>query len=243
MVDPSAFSRVIPSTEIRPAFVSIAVTSPSTPLNSPRNTCTLSPFTMANRFRLCFSCHDVSKLLDDTPGDGIQSNFKASSPNPPRNYSYAWGSGADVNEHVAHIMNYIGPFWDCDWDSTTSGAGGTDGLDCMTACASCHNVHGAVGSCDTINDVMIRDGSLAGRSGYGFSYVIEDVGSGGYPWVTSIGATQSISVGAIFRNNSSDMCGGSMCHGNPAPPSDCSYDASGSSWGTYLEYYRPYTKY
>ena len=30
---------------------------------------------------------------------GIDSNFKASAPNPPRNYSCALGSGADVNEH------------------------------------------------------------------------------------------------------------------------------------------------
>ena len=48
--------------------------------------------TMAdNAFRLCFDCHDSSKIFDNTPGDGIDSNFKASLPNPPREYSYAWG--------------------------------------------------------------------------------------------------------------------------------------------------------
>jgi hypothetical protein len=34
------------------------------------------------------------------------------------------------------------------------------------------------------------------------------------------------------------MCGGSMCHGNPAPPAGSSYNASGNGFGTYLEYYR-----
>ena len=192
-----------------------------------------------NAFRLCFDCHDSSMILDDTPGDGIDSNFKASRPNPPRNYSYAWGSGADTNEHVAHIMNYVGPFSDSDWDTGTIGPGGQNGRDTMTMCFSCHNVHGAEGSHGSTNEAMIRDGILAGRTGYGFSYVIEDVGNGGYPWVTSTDATQSTSVGAIFRNNTADMCGGSMCHGTPAPPSGSSYNASGSSWGTFLEYFRP----
>ncbi len=85
----------------------------------------------------------------------------------------------------------------------------------------------------------MRDGSLVGRSGYGFSYVVEDVASGGYPWVTSQGATKATSVGAILRLNTSNMCGGVLCHGNPTAPPGSSYDASGSSWGTYLEYYRP----
>jgi hypothetical protein len=190
-------------------------------------------------FRLCFDCHDSSQILDDTPGDGIDSNFKASLPNPPRNYSYAWGSGADTNEHVAHIMNYIGPFSDSDWDMTTDGPGGSSGSDSMTMCFACHNIHGAAGSHGSTNEAMIRDGILAGRTGYGFSYVVEDVGSGGYPWVTSTGATRSTSTGAIFRNNTANMCAGSMCHGSPTPPPGSSYDASGSSWGTYLEYYRP----
>jgi len=191
-------------------------------------------------FRLCFDCHNADNIFDDTPGDGLDTNFKASLPNPPRNYSYAWGSGADVNEHVSHILNYTGPFADSDWDAATNGPGGQDGRDTMTACSSCHNVHGAAGNCGATNEPMIRDGVLVGRSGYGFSYVIEDVGAGGYPMVTSIEATQSISVGAIFRNNTADMCGGSMCHGNPDPPLDCGYDATGSSWESYLEYYRPW---
>jgi hypothetical protein len=193
-----------------------------------------------NAFRLCFACHDPSALLDDTPGDGIDSSFKASSPNPPRSYSYAWGSGADVNEHVSHIMNYIGPFSDSDWDMATNGTGGSNGSDSMTMCFACHNVHGADGSNGSTNEAMIRDGILAGRTGYDFSYVIEDAGSGGYPWVTSSGATRSSSTGAIFRNNTANMCAGSMCHGTPTPPSGSSYDATGSSWGTFLEYYRPW---
>ncbi|UCE59646.1 MAG: hypothetical protein JSU63_19655, partial [Phycisphaerales bacterium] len=32
-------------------------------------------------FRLCFECHDSTVTFDDTPGDGIASNFKASLPN------------------------------------------------------------------------------------------------------------------------------------------------------------------
>jgi len=194
-------------------------------------------------FRLCFDCHDSSKILDDTPGDGITSNFKCSLPNPPKNYSYACGSGADVNEHVAHVMNYIGPFSDSDWDTNTTGTGGSNGRDSMTGCSGCHNVHGAVGAEGSSNEAMIRDGGLAGRTGYGFSYVIEDVGAGGYPLVTSTGATQANSVGSIFRNDMANMCGGSMCHGDPDPPSGSSYDASGSSWGTYLEYYRPWESF
>ncbi len=196
-----------------------------------------------NASRLCFNCHDASKILDDTPGNGITSNFKASLPNPPRNYSYAWGSGADVNEHVSHTMNYIGPFWDCDWDNATTGTGGSNGNDCLMLCSSCHNVHGCTSLMGSTNEVMIRDGNLIGRTGYGFSYVVEDAGNGGYPWVTSSGATQSNSIGAIFRNNTDNMCGGTMCHGTPTPPSASSYDASGSGWGTFIEYYRPYTKY
>ena len=193
-----------------------------------------------NAFRLCLNCHDTTKIFDDTPGDDINSNFKASLPNPPRNYSYAWGSGADVNEHVSHTMNYLGPFVDSDWDTGTTGAGGSDGRDSLMACISCHNVHGAVGIYGSTNEAMVRDGTLVGRTGYGFSYVIED---GLYPQMTSTGANKSNSVGSIFRNNTANMCGGSMCHGNPAPPAGSSYDATGSSWGTYLEYYRQWQNY
>jgi hypothetical protein len=190
-----------------------------------------------NAFRLCFDCHDSSKILDDVDTDGLDTNFKASLPNPPRNYSYAWSSGEGTNEHVTHIMNYTMADWDSDWDTGTTGPGPGD-YDSMRACSSCHNVHGAATTEGSTNEPMIRDGSLAGRTGYGFSYVIEDVLAGGYPWVTSTGATQQTSVGAIFRNNTANMCGGSMCHDNPAPPAGSSYNASGSGWGTYVEYYR-----
>jgi len=195
-------------------------------------------------FRLCFDCHDPSKLFDNTPGDGTDSNFKASLPNPPRNYSYAWGSGGDINEHVNHIMAYTGLSSDSDWDSETQGPGGLgSGCDSLTACSTCHNVHGAVGIYGSTNEAMVRDGTLVGRAGYGFSYVIEDLGSGGYPWVTSTGATQSTSTGAIFRNNTANMCGG--CHGSSTPLHQSNYDADDvdTGLGTYLEYYRPWEEY
>ena len=193
-------------------------------------------------FRLCFDCHDPGTVLDDTPGNGLDTNFKATQPNPPRNYSYSWGNGADVNEHVAHIMNYVMATWDSDWDESTTGVGPGD-WDSLNACSACHNVHGAAGIEGSTNEAMIRDGTLAGRpGGYGFSYVVEDTGAGGYPMVTSTGATASNSVGSIFRYNTeiNSMCGGSSCHDNPAPPTGSSYNATGYSWGTYLEYYRPW---
>jgi len=120
-------------------------------------------------------------------------------------------------------------------------------MDSMPACFGCHNVHGAVGAEGSSNEVMIRDGSLSGRlDGYGFSYVIEDVVADGYPMVTSAGATQATSVGAIFRKTpeTNNMCGGFTpgCHGT-ATPAGSSYDATGSSWDTYLEYYRPWQDY
>ena len=181
-------------------------------------------------FRLCFVCHNSSEILDDTPlGGPFDTNFEASLPNPPRDYSLVYGN----NDHVTHIMQYTALAWDSDWDTGTTGTGGSNGRDSLTACSSCHNVHGAAGSSGSTNEPMIRDGSLAGRAGYGFSYVIEDVSAGGYPMVTSTGATQSNSVGAIFRNNTANMC--FMCHGNHPPPAASSYDAS----GPYLEYYRP----
>ncbi len=191
-------------------------------------------------FRLCFECHLSDNVFDNIPGNGLKTNFKATPPNPPRNYSYAWGSGESTNEHVAHILNYVGPFADSDWDVNTSGPGGQNGRDTMTTCTSCHNVHGASGTHGSTNEAMIRDGVLVERNGYGFSYVIEDTAAGGYPWVTSQYANKMNSVGAVFRNNTGDMCGGSLCHDDPDPPPASSYDASGSAWGTYLEYYRPY---
>jgi hypothetical protein len=193
-------------------------------------------------FRLCFDCHDSSKIFDDTVGNGIDTNFKASLPNPPRDYSYAHGYGADTNEHVAHILNFVGSYWDSDWDNNTTGqwVWWEAGCDSLMTCPTCHNVHGAAGTQGSTNEAMIRDGSLAGRSGYGFSYVIEDTGIGGYPMVTSNGATQSTSVGAIFRSDVASMCGSSICHGHPDPPPESGYDATGSGYGTYLEYYRPW---
>ena len=190
-------------------------------------------------FRLCFDCHDSSQVFDFTPEDGINSNFKSSLPNPPQNYSYAWGSGSDRSEHTAHLLNFIGPFWDSDWDSLTTSADSINGCDSLLSCSSCHNVHGASGGHGSTNEPMIRDGMLAQRTGYDFTYVIPD---GDYPQVTSIGATQTNSVGAIFRNDTGNMCGGFMCHSNPSPPGD-SYDASGSGYGTYMEYYRPWQNY
>ena len=213
------------------------------PLMIPANfniTFSYNSLTMKNTaFRLCFNCHDAEKILDDTAGDGLRTNFKASLPNPPRNYSYAWVSSDDTNEHVAHIMQYTAPAWDSDWDTGTLGPGPGE-TDSMTACSSCHNVHGAAGNSGSTNESMIRDGSLAGRTGFGFSYVIED---GSYPQVTSDGANRLNSTGAIFRNGTGNMCAIATCHGTPDPPASPSYNATGSSYGTYLEYYRPWQNY
>ncbi|MGA1871517.1 MAG: thrombospondin type 3 repeat-containing protein [bacterium] len=182
-------------------------------------------------FRLCFKCHQSLALLDDDAGDGFHTNFKSSSSN------YSFSSGGDTNDHFTHIMSVMGPFSDSDWDINTTSPYGMQGCDSAITCSSCHNIHGAAGSEGSTNEAMIRDGSLSGRDGYGFSYLVEDVASGGYPMVTSSNATQSTSVGAIFRNNIGTMCGASLCHVNPSPTSS-SYDASGSGPGTYLEFYR-----
>ncbi|MDY6836836.1 MAG: hypothetical protein SWH78_02580 [Thermodesulfobacteriota bacterium] len=196
-----------------------------------------------NAFKLCFNCHDSYKLFDNTPGDGLDTNFKPSLPDPPMGYSYAYGSEWD-NNHRAHLLSFAGPYWDSDWDTGTIGGTGADGRESMITCSSCHNVHGAAAAqAGWTNEAMIRDGSLAGRTGYGFSYVVEDVASGGYPMVTSTGATQANSVGAVFRNNTDNMCGGSYCHDSPTSPPGSSYDATGIGWGTYLEYYRPWQDY
>ena len=201
-----------------------------------------------NAFRLCFTsfCHanDFNKIFDNTYEDGIQSNFKASLPNPPRNNSYAWGINKDRNEHYFHIISLPGTFADSDWDINTNSSNGQNGKDTLIACFTCHNVHGASGANGSTNEVMIRDGILVGRDGYAFSYLIENINAGGYPMVTSMGANQSNSIGAIFRNNTSDnMCGGSICHGNPTPPVGSSYDSIGSGLDSYLEYYRPWMNY
>ncbi|MGA1870602.1 MAG: thrombospondin type 3 repeat-containing protein [bacterium] len=182
-------------------------------------------------FRLCFNCHKSLALLDDDPGDGIYTNFKSSSP------KYSYGGGRDSNDHFTHIMSITGPFSDSDWDINTTSPYGMQGCDSTITCSSCHNIHGAAGTEGSTNEPMIRDGNLSGRDGYGFSYLVEDRASGGYPMVTSSNATQSNSVGAIFRNNIGTMCGASLCHVNPSP-NGSSYDASGSGPGTYLEFYK-----
>ena len=202
--------------------------------------------------RLCFSCHDSSKLFSEIfyPDDVIYSNFKfsgADCPTPPKLYTYGYTCGeADKNMHLLHLTmaNVAHRCSDSDWDETTQQDSGTLGADSAISCATCHNVHGAAGTLSSTNEPMIRDGSLAGRDGYGFSYVIED--ASGYPMVTSDGATQSNSVGAVFRNymdpipGSSSTCGGSQCHDPPAQP-DTVFDASGWTPGLDMEldYYRP----
>jgi hypothetical protein len=185
---------------------------------------------ITNAFRLCFSCHDGSEVLDDTPGDGLDTNFKSAMPDPPLSYAY---STADTNQHFYHTINQTMQLWDSDWDTNTSQGVG-QGNDSMVSCSTCHNVHGAAGAEGSTNEPMIRDGSLAGRTGFGFSYVVED----SYPVVTSDGASLPISVGAVFRNGNA-LCSSTICHMPfPPGPTSAAYDAAGSGSGTYLEYYR-----
>ena len=193
---------------------------------------------MDNAFRLCFDCHDSNEVLDDTAGD---TSFKASLPNPPRDYSYGWSDAGDANQHVVHVIGQTMQSWDSDWDTGTTGPGPGPGYDTQMTCSSCHNVHGAAGADGSTNEPMIRDGSLADRTGYGFSYVIKENAT---PWppepdgdtmVTSANAFLPNSVGAIFRNGNA-MCSG-LCHQSPARPAT-SYNATGTGPGTYLEYYR-----
>ncbi|MFC1716913.1 cytochrome c3 family protein [Candidatus Poribacteria bacterium] len=194
-----------------------------------------------NAFRLCFECHSSSNLLGEGSG---RTNFRARLPNPPRNYSYGRNEN---NEHFYHILNMTLPDADSDWDHSTRHSG-PGNWDTMIACFACHNVHGASGIEGSTNEAMIRDGTLAGRNGYGFSYVTDDPGSID-PWmVTSTSANQSNSVGSIFRYNTGGegdnaMCGGEACHNDPAPPSGSSYDARGSGFGSYLEYFRELRDY
>jgi hypothetical protein len=98
------------------------------------------------------------------------------------------------------------------------------------------------GSHGSTNEVMIRDGRLEGvmptsdcgytpRTGFGFTYLVEDTGAGGYPWVTSDGATQWTSIGAIFRNDPSGVHYNCACHGSGSAyyamtPPGTGYDAS-----------------
>ena len=164
-------------------------------------------------FRRCFDsgCHDSRKIFRSNYSDtGIHTNF--------------WDGGSNI--HDFHLIRTVS--WDSDWDIDTPQIY-SDGSDSLMTCPSCHNVHGAVGTHGSTNEPMVRDGSLVGRTGFGFSYVVDDTAAGGYPWVTSEGATQSTSIGAIFRNGTGEMCGG--CHGTGtyATPSDSSYYAASTT--------------
>jgi hypothetical protein len=199
-----------------------------------------------NAYRLClYSCHEPDKVFHNTPlDDTLDTNFMASGGTPyseyPKKYSHVWGNGGDINDHVSHVLNYIGVYWNSDWDDSTTApeaAPGNDGCDSSIACSSCHNVHGSVGIEGSTNEAMIRNGKLVEREpGYGFSYLVEDTGAGGFPMVTSTGATRENSIGAVFRNDTGTMCIG--CHGDDTTVTTRSYDASGWGLGTYLEYYR-----
>ena len=196
---------------------------------------------MDNASRLCFSCHDSTEVFDDVAADGLDTNFKASLPSPPQEYSYGWSAEEDMNEHVWHTIGMTMQSWDSDWDYATTGPGPGPGYDTITTCSSCHNVHGATGADGSTNEPMIRDGSLAGRTGYGFSYLIKENAlpwpPAGDPMVTSQGASLPISIGAVFRNGNA-MCGGTCHLPTPPGPPTTVYDPTASGPGTYLEYYR-----
>jgi hypothetical protein len=196
-------------------------------------------------FRLCFECHDSSKILfDDMPTDenSLNTNFKLSDPDPPRQYTY-YAPSNDRNIHFSHMLGLSIRYWDSDWDTATAQDSGALGCDAMITCSSCHNVHGTTGTLGSTTEPMVRDGRLVGREpGYGFSYVIKKNATpwppGGDSMVTSDGATQSNSIGAIFRNELDDtkMCGGGQtgCHIDYTGQPQADYDAA----GIYLEYYR-----
>jgi hypothetical protein len=175
-------------------------------------------------YRRCFDsgCHDSYRVFGwDSLENGITSytNFRSSPPDPPRSYG---GGSENTNFHVRH-KTYAS--WDSDWDvNTDTYPDVAYGHDSMFTCSSCHNVHGAAGIHGSTNEPMIRDGSLAGRAGYGFSYLIEDPVLG-YPYVTSEGATRANSVGAVFRNGADEMCGGCHAGGNDTPPDSSYYTA------------------
>ncbi|MDY6988024.1 MAG: hypothetical protein SWQ30_08185 [Thermodesulfobacteriota bacterium] len=207
----------------------------------------------ATAYRRCFAsgCHDSSKLFElDLYGQNeVGTNFTQRLPDPPMSYSaglYGWGYAP--NQHYEHLLGSYAMEWDSDWDVWTGNVQFGDDMwvplsstDAMYTCSSCHNVHGATGSHGSTNEAMMRDGRLEGmvpasgggwtpRIGLGFTYVVEDIGAGGYPWVTSDGATQWTSVGAIVRNDPSGVNYGCFCHspnaayGGSSPGT--SYDAS-----------------
>jgi hypothetical protein len=202
-----------------------------------------------NSTRLCFRCHSSTNLF--TQFWPFNTNFTSRGPDPPLSYHYGYWPGETVrNQHwyFTTAKNVGHRAYDSDWDDTTHQNAGTLGADAIITCPTCHNVHGAIGTLSSTNEAMIRDGSLAGRAGYGFSYLREHTASGGYPNVTS-NASQSASVGAVFRYfmdptpGSITMCGGSQCH-FPADPVTMVFDASGVLYpDNELDYYRPYTYY
>ncbi|MDY6987280.1 MAG: cytochrome c3 family protein [Thermodesulfobacteriota bacterium] len=217
-------------------------------------------------YRRCFDsgCHDASTLFYQSPGyppAEVTTNLATKAPSPPAGYSM----GGYGNQHYVHIFGGYAAGWDSDWDTWTgfTGWGGdicvpSSASDSVTTCSTCHNVHGTAGSHGSTNEAMIRDGRLEGvmptsdcgytpRIGFGFTYLIEDTASGGYPWVTSDGATQSTSVGAVFRNNPGGVNYNCFCHGEGSgyyayPPPGTNYDASANPPGytDYLQYYRPW---
>jgi hypothetical protein len=202
------------------------------PMKIPANTRT------DDDYRLCFSCHEFSKILDDVAFD---TNFNASGPNC--GYSYGGDPPWEPNQHYLHVVTLVEMWnptlgwWDSDWDLATS-VGGR--LDSSTTCVTCHNVHGAGGYKGSTNEAMIRDGKLVdgrpdAREGFRFSYVIEDTGAGGLPMVTSSGATRASSIGAIFRSGKIAYTADNMCMGCHSLSNEAvSYNANGN----YVEYYR-----
>jgi hypothetical protein len=230
------------------------------PLKIPANTRT------DDDYRLCFDsgCHVWNDIFQEAP---TVTNFNASGPDPPLSYSYGIPP-TETNQHHLHVVTFVDglhwsgglPWWDSDWDLSTSGAAGY--FDSTITCVTCHNVHGAQGYFGSTNEAMIRDGNLVNgrpdtREGFKFSYVREDTGAGGLPMVTSSGATRHDSIGAVFRTVPvfqtwteiyiGNMCMG--CHGD-SPQCDACHPSgayntleteSYNATGTYLEYYRtPY---
>ncbi|MCP4541512.1 MAG: hypothetical protein GY832_30645 [Chloroflexi bacterium] len=92
-----------------------------------------SPPNNADRFRLCYSCHDTGPYL--------------SSSNMNTNLVTGCQSGTCINRHASHLGRALIQY-SSDWDGTTNSR--------MT-CVVCHNVHGST------QLTMVRDGKLIGR--------------------------------------------------------------------------------
>jgi hypothetical protein len=218
-------------------------------------------------FRRCFAsgCHDTSQLFDlDWFGFSVvDTNFTDRPPNPPRYYSMSgWDPCNATNEHYNHVLGGYALQWDSDWDIWTGHIefgepeSKNEAYDASYTCSTCHNVHGTEGTLGSTNEAMMRDGRLEGmmynhdmewvpRIGFGFTYLIEDTGAGGYPWVTSVGATQETSVGAVFRNDPGGFNYSCWCHDKhsayyASPPPAAGYDASVTPPDStnYLQYFR-----